>query len=515
MTTRSRNTSGTNGRISLADAVDAEALLNMVAGQLTGGPQITEGEGLEFHADPAVHKILVPQGWSYDRVRKAVDRAEKEMETKTRWQKIFKYRPDDGAYALIKVLEKRYGGSVGESTMTFFGPEPPVLEDVDIAYGVTAQVPRGDLSLPALPGLTLTSTATIDREMGMVFALVAEGPRKYKGEVDLIFRDIERTLNSESIYRGAAIQGAKKLSFIDISGFRAEEIVFSAKATDLLDATLWGPLRNWRELKAEGVPLKRAVILHGPFGTGKTSAGLITAQVAKEAGWTYIAARAGRDSVEDALRTARLYQPAVVFVEDFDNEGPDGDDSAGMSRLLEAFDGATAKGSKVMVVVTTNHVERIPRGMLRPGRFDSMVEISHLDADGIERLVKAVVSADRRTADIDWAQVTEAMAGFYPAFVREAVDRARIVAITRHGRNFALDTRDLVTAALSLQEQLKYLEEAGEGNPRPTVDMALRSMVRDAITETPLKVQGGQDFWIVEPGSVRDDSHPDYKGVTD
>lgn len=500
----------------LAEAMTAELMISALANQLTGGPRITEGEGLEYHPDPSIHKIVIPVGWTYRQAKEAIDRAEKEAETKTRWTRTFHYRPDDGAYALIQVLTARYGGAVGEATMTFFGPEPPELDTIDIAYGVTAQVPRGELSLPALPGLTITSGGMSDREYGIVFAMAAEGPRKYKDEVAGIFDDIARHLETRSIYRGAAVSGSKALKFIDVSKFNAAEIVFAQRAEELLHATLWGPLKQWRELEAEGIPLKRAVILHGPFGTGKTSAGLITAQIAEAAGWTYIAARAGKDSVIDALKTARLYQPAVVFVEDFDNEGTDGDDTAGMSKLLEAFDGATAKGSKVMVVVTTNHVERIPRGMLRPGRFDAMVEIAHLDAAGIERLIKAVVSPDKRHADIDYGQVTEAMAGFYPAFVREAIDRARIVAITRHGRAYALDTEALVTAARSLQEQLKYMEEAGEGAKRPDVDTALRAMVRDAVTESPLKIQSSNfDAWLVEAGSKRDDESPDYVGVTD
>jgi transitional endoplasmic reticulum ATPase len=515
MTTRARS----GARPSLPDMAAAmlsgDALMSLLAHQLTGGPQVTEGEGLEFHPDPTTHKIIVPQGWSYERIREAVDRAEKEMETKTQWNRVFEYLPDDGAYALMQVLKARYGGAVGEATMTFFGPEPPELDTIDIAYGVTAQVPRGRLSLPALPGLIVNSAGMRKPGMGVVFAMSAEGPRKYKEEVEGIFKDIEEYLATNSIYRGAAVQGTKDLRFINISTFPRHEIVFAKAAEELLLATLWGPLHHWREMEAEGIPLKRAVILHGPYGTGKTSAGMITAQIAARAGWTYIAARAGRDSVVDALETAKKYQPAVVFVEDFDNEGTDGDDSAAMSKLLEAFDGATAKGSKVMVVVTTNHVERIPRGMLRPGRFDAMIPIAHLDPEGIEKLIKAVVSPDKLRADIDYAAVTEAMAGFYPAFVREAVDRARIVAIGRHGRAYALDTAALVVAARSLAEQLQYLEDAGEGVKKPTLDVALRSLVRDSLTEIPLKVQGSQDFYIVEPGSKRDDNSPDYIGVGD
>jgi transitional endoplasmic reticulum ATPase len=170
----------------------------------------------------------------------------------------------------------------------------------------------------------------------------------------------------------------------------------------------------------------------------------------------------------------------VVFIEDIDNETSTGDTEK-VSRLLEALDGATSKGSEIMLVVTTNHLDRIHKGMLRPGRFDAVIEIAALDAAGVERLIKAVVGDRKLDPDTDYAQVAKAMAGFFPAFVREAVDRARTLAITRHGRTYTLSTDELVAAAETLNAQLRAMEAATEGEPTPTLDATFRSIVRGSL----------------------------------
>lgn len=471
-----RASTGTNGRVDLDAA--AMTMLAQLAGAVGGqGSPMVEGEGVKFHKEPY---ILVPEGIGYERARQMITRAEKEAETRTEWIKWYEYRFNDGAHALMKVLKARYGGAFGEATMGMFGPEPPRLISIPVAFGKTEQVPSGALSLPALPGLEFNSHRARNAN-GEVFVITAEGPRKYAAEVEALFSAVEEFLREHSIYRGAAVVGATALDFLDLSKIRRHEIVFASDALELLDTTVWGPIRNARWFREEGIPLKRAALLSGPYGTGKTSAGLITALEAVQAGWTYLSVRPGQDDVMDALVTARLYAPCVVFLEDIDVLASNGEDDK-VSKFLEAFDGVAAKGSEIVVVMTTNHLEKIHKGMLRPGRVDAIIPIDSLDRDGIERLIKAVVPADKRLSSVDYDEVAAAMVGFYPAFVKEAIDRARAVAITtRRGRDYALDTEAFVVAARSLRAQLDALEDAGEGARRPTLDVALATAVRGAV----------------------------------
>ena len=66
--------------------------------------------------------------------------------------------------------------------------------------------------------------------------------------------------------------------------------------------------------------------------------------------------------------------------------------------------------------------------MLRPGRLDSIIEISSLDTNGIARMIQSVVPEKMIDAEnLDYEAIHEAMEGYLPAFVKEVIDRARII----------------------------------------------------------------------------------------
>jgi transitional endoplasmic reticulum ATPase len=417
---------------------------------------IIQGDEVEFHDGP---KIILPRGMTYDKAFKILERLRQEAETPTTFERTFKYRPDDGAHATFHCMKARWG----------------------MAFGVTMQVPWGRMEIPTLPGLQVHLAAQIDDELGPLFRLVAMGPRKYKDEMHALFNDIQEFLQTKSIYRGQALIGAEKMDFMNVDIDRSK-IVFSDEVEDMLNGTVWAPIKYADAMRREKLPLKRALLLHGPYGTGKSSAGLLTAQVAAANGWTFLSAKPGRDKVEDVLRTARLYEPAVVFVEDIDGESNDGDPQT-VTRLLDAFDGITAKGGELMIVLTTNHLDRIHKGMLRPGRLDAIVEVAGLDRGGVERLIKAVVTPGKLSETCDYDEVYAEMDGFLPAFVRETITRAITFAIARQEGNgaYVIDTPDLVHAARSLKPQLQALEDADEGVARATLDTALTRAVEAVV----------------------------------
>jgi hypothetical protein len=457
-----------------------------------GGKAIT-GEEVEFHDGS---KIILPKGMTYEKAFKILKRLEEEAETTTGFTRMFRYRPDDGAYATFQVIKQRYGMLLGkEINMGFFGTRPPEMRTINIGVNQSMQVPWGLIEIPVMPGMEIYIGEASDRDYGQIFGIRGEGPRKYKDEIEALFDDVQEYLEKNSIYRGRAIVGSDSPEFLDMSNFRADQIVFSDEVTRTLEGTLWAPIRHTATMREEGVPLKRAVLVYGPYGTGKTSTGQMTAQVATDNDWTFIGARPGRDKIEDVLRTARLYQPAVVFVEDIDNAASTSDQDE-VTKLLEAFDGITAKGGELMVVMTSNHIERIHRGMLRPGRLDAVVEIAGLDPNGIERLIKVVVDAAKLSEKVDYAAVAESMEGFLPAFVRESITRAVTFAISRLDGDgkYVIDTSDLVDAAHSLKPQLDALNAADEGEKRPEISSALNDAIKGAVASMST-FDGYNDQW--------------------
>lgn len=445
------------------------------------GAKVITGDEVEFHDGV---KIGLPKGMTYGKAKKVLTRLEEEAETLTHFSRDFKYRPDDGAFAALQCIKNRWGMALGKVQYSFFGVTPAEKRTINIGVGATMQVPWGLLEVPIFEGLELYLAEFKDRDYGTIFRIHGQGPRKYQDEIEGFFDDVEEYLRTNSIYRGHAIVGSNDPDFLDLSTFDPSKIVFSDEVTATLEGLILGPIKHTDSMRRERIPLKRAVLLEGPYGTGKTSIGQLVAQVATANGWTFISAKPGRDKVEDVLRTARLYQPAVVFVEDIDGEGSVGDPEA-VTRLLEAFDGITSKGGELQVIMTTNHLDRIHKGMLRPGRLDAVVHIGALDRNGIERLVRAVVPADKLDPATDFDAVAESMPEFLPAFVKESLTRAVMFAINRAGgqRAYVIGTEDLVNAATSLHAQLDALNSAGEGERTPALVGALSAVVKGAVKD--------------------------------
>lgn len=477
-----------------------EALGELIPG--LGGKPIT-GEEVAFHDGP---KIMLPNGMTYRKAYDVLERLEEEAEMPTSFDRKFLYRSDDGAYATIQVIKEKYGMLLGKQTQTFFGTIPAETRTISIGVGQTMQVPWGRLEIPIFPGLDIVlCDAHADRDYGKIFEIHANGPRKYRDTVEELFDAVDEYLRTKSIYRGRAIIGSDSPEFLDLSTFDRNKIVFSDVVERTLEGTLWAPLKYTQAMRDEKIPLKRAVLAYGPFGTGKTSTGQLTAEIATDNGWTFISAKPGRDKIEDVLRTARLYQPAVVFVEDIDNATNSGEDDD-VTKLLDAFDGITAKGGELMILMTTNHIDRIHRGMLRPGRLDAVIEIAALDRPGVERLIKAVVDSSKLDKDVDYDLVWASMVGFLPAFIREAINRAVMFSINRlaGAKNYTIGTEDLVDAAHSLRPQLDQMDGAGEGTRKPALEVVLGDLFKNSQKELEL-FEPGRGAQIIVRDSTTDE----------
>lgn len=450
------------------------------------------GDEIMFR-DDELQLFTLPRDMTYSRAMEIFEAKRKEQETSTAFRREFHYRPYDGAVATAIVLRARYGMVMGKAIQTMFGEQPPQILEVPTGPGgQSVQAPWGRIQIPAIDGGDVYLDSTEHRDYGDIFEITIRAKKRYSKEVEEFFADVAEQLKNGSIYRGKAVCGADELRFIeDLDKFDPQQIVFASGVQNQLDVALFAPLRHPQAYRDEKIPLKRAVLLYGSYGTGKTSVGMMTAKEAVAAGWTFVMARPGRDRVEDVLTTARLYAPAVVWIEDIDSDTGGATNPKSVSRMLDAFDGITTKGHEIIVAMSTNHIEKVPPGMLRPGRLDYVLEIEGLDRPGTEKLIRVVVAPGKLAADVDFDAVHAEMDGFLPAFVRATADRARSFAIHRTGStSYVLTTADLVNAARSLHPQLKLHQDAAEPPALPTLDRIVRNLVTN----------GANGMRVVGPG---------------
>jgi len=445
----------TNQKAKTQDALKKAALqqLAVIGGAMTNDDQITfEGR-----------KYVFPEQYQGDLVGllRDVTRYVEGQEERIVVDRVFDYRPNDGAYATMMCLKEFFGYALSVPINTFFGKQPPEEQTIDIGFfeGTmrTVTVPWGCLALPGIKDAKLYTKVQRDPAKGMLFRLAAECRRADKPIVDGFFQVVADYMASNSIYRGHAVHG--NMEFFDTDKIRPEKFVFTDDVWAQAETNILSPLCHSDVLRANGLSLKRVVLLEGPFGSGKSGLGRSAAKVAVENGRTAIIARPGSDNPFEVLQTAVLYQPALVFIEDVDTFSMQQDPQY-VTKLLDAFDGFSNKELEITLVLTTNHVDRIHKGMLRPGRLDAVIHIGEMDRQGVERLTHIVLDGQLED-NIDFDKVYEATLGFMPAFVKEALERALRYTIARTGTPGPVSTDDLIHTCNSLRAQ-QALQDAAQ-----------------------------------------------------
>lgn len=150
------------------------------------------------------------------------------------------------------------------------------------------------------------------------------------------------------------------------------------------------PLTKPEVFERIGVEPPKGILLFGPPGTGKT---LVAKAVAHNAKATFIRMSGselvhkfigeGAQMVRELFTLARDRAPSIVFIDEIDaigttrtNDGTSG--SAEVQRtlmqLLAEMDGFDNRGD-VRIMAATNRVDMLDAALLRPGRFDRIIQV--------------------------------------------------------------------------------------------------------------------------------------------
>jgi SpoVK/Ycf46/Vps4 family AAA+-type ATPase len=461
------------------------------------GPKTHVAE-VVFHGQ----QIQIPEGMEIvDAITTLMSRMEY-LDKEVALRRQYDAFPHDGANALNNVLARVYGWAQSVATPSWFGAMPPQMLVVNTGPGETTEVPWGRFTIPGVAGWIATDTTL--NEGRYSFVLQAAVKRKDSETIKQIMDFVGEYLKENSLYRGKALKirfrdddgdpiAMPEPEFIDTSKIQRSHLVFSRDVMDAVETNLFTPIERVKDFQANGLPIKRAVLLEGTYGTGKTLASSVAAKLAVESGITFVECSKADELVE-ALQFARQYQsPAcVVFCEDVDRE-LEGERDAKMDDLLNVIDGVDSKHSNIITVLTTNAVENINAAMLRPGRLDAVIAITPPDAKAIEQLIR-IIGGEAIDPNADLSEAGEALEGKIPAVVTEVVKRAKIVQLRRQapGTKVGKITGPaIVEAARTMQAQLKLLDDkiASSGPKPPMLHTALVELVQGTVDKTMTKTK--------------------------
>lgn len=402
--------------------------------------------------------------------------------------------PWDGAQAFQKAIEFLFGWGISKPTPGFFGPKPPVLRSISTGPnpGDTIQVFWGHVEIPQL-GCTLKTAVAVKDNARIVFSIGGQIPKGKRHLLDALVSLTRIFARERSIYKGKAIRMfvedngdlnfEHEPEFISTDIATVDQLIFSEGTRRQIETNLFTPIRHSNVCRQMGIPLKRGVLLEGPYGTGKSLTARATAALAQQNGWTFIMINrvAGLKSVLDF---AHRYAPVVVFAEDIDRVVEGQGRSVSIDDILNTLDGVQSKDHDIMTVLTSNHADKINRAMMRPGRLDAIISIDAPDAEAAERLIRQY-GAGLIDENEDLTEAKRVLAGRIPAVIRETVERAKLATITRANGAVPSDLKsdDIVVAAETMQVQLGLLygSPEAEKSVAEQLGVALIDSVRESI----------------------------------
>ena len=215
----------------------------------------------------------------------------------------------------------------------------------------------------------------------------------------------------DSRVRIMELEESPEISYAQVGGL-ADQIKEVREAVEY-------PLTRPEIFRRIGVEPPKGILLYGAPGTGKT---LIAKAVAHEAKATFIRMSGselvhkfigeGAGLVRELFQLARERAPAIVFIDEIDavgsmrtNDGTSG--SAEVQRtlmqLLAEMVGFDNRGD-VRIMAATNRADMLDPALLRPGRFDRLIEIPLPDRDARLQILK-IHSRNMKLGSVDMEEI--------------------------------------------------------------------------------------------------------------
>ena len=235
---------------------------------------------------------------------------------------------------------------------------------------------------------------------------------------------------------GMEVEEAPDIAFSQIGGLESQ----ISEIREIVEL----PLKRPDLFVHVGIEPPKGVLLYGPPGTGKT---ILAKAVANSTDATFLRVVGsefvqkyigeGARLVRELFEMAKNKAPAIIFIDELDAIGArrlDGATSGDrevqrtLMQLLAEMDGFDPRG-EVKLIAATNRLDMLDPALLRPGRFDRVIEIPMPNKDAITSILKIHTQGMSLDEEVNLKQIAELADGASGADLRSLATEAGMYAI--------------------------------------------------------------------------------------
>ena len=223
-----------------------------------------------------------------------------------------------------------------------------------------------------------------------------------------------------------------------------ENIVGMENTIEVLKDALELPLKYPELIKHFGLKPANGLLLYGPPGTAKTALVRAAASYFRLNFFLISASAVASEQVgntekaiRDVFAVAKANAPSIIFFDEIDSIARQRDgqhlnrpSDLALNSLLTELDGFVSREG-VFVVGATNRIDILDDALLRPGRFDTKIEVLAPDRERRIALFRFFARSMPIEQGIEWERLADFTEGWTGAYIEGCVQRAAKIALKR------------------------------------------------------------------------------------
>ncbi|KXS42940.1 MAG: proteasome regulatory subunit [Methanohalophilus sp. T328-1] len=298
------------------------------------------------------------------------------------------------------------------------------------------------------------------RQHGNNQEVVTQIPAEFKDEIEPGVRvSINAAFSIVSVMRKATDMRAQIMEVISSPDVDYDMIGGLDDVLNEVIESVEMPLTEPELFDKIGIEPPSGVLMYGDPGTGKT---LIAKAVASRAHASFIRMSGsdlvqkfigeGARLVKDVFQMARDKSPCILFIDEIDavggmrtHDGTTGSAEVNrtMLQLLSEMDGFEPRG-QVKIIAATNRIDLLDPALLRPGRFDRVIEVPIPDEKAREDIFRIHTRHMNLADDVDMTKLAKMANGLSGADLKIIVKEAGMFVLRRRGEQITM--KDLTEA---------------------------------------------------------------------